>query len=108
MNSMEVSAAAFNRDNFIAQVTFSAGYCVRDNLGGIFLRGCRMRLKMGYNISPKKMGQQPTNDLTRTGNVGHVWDVWMIPLSKDRVCHKQNLKDLVPLLAPWFSVPSVS
>ena len=54
------------------------------------------------------MGQQPTNNLSRTGNVGHVWDVWMIPLSKDRVCHKQNLKDLVPLLAPWFSVPSVS
>ena len=23
-----------------------------------------------------------------------LWDVWMIPLSKDRVCHKQNLKDL--------------
>ena len=54
------------------------------------------------------MGQQPTNNLSRTGNVDHVWDVWMIPLSKDRVCHKQNLKDLVPLLAPWFSVPSVS
>ena len=54
------------------------------------------------------MGQQPTNDLTRTENVGHVWDVWMIPLSKDHVFHKQNLKDLVPLLAPWFSVPSVS
>ena len=55
MNSMEVSAAAFNRDNFIAQVTFSAGYCVRDNLCGIFLCGYRMRLKIGYNISPKKL-----------------------------------------------------
>jgi hypothetical protein len=64
MNSIEVSAA-FN-DNFIAQVTFSAGYCVRDNLCGIFLCGYCMRLKMGYTVTDitKKMGQQPTNDLT--------------------------------------------